>query len=85
MSLVKSPGRIHGTVKFTCPICEQECKEVDVSIPATDVGIHDLTIESLVVVADDNSPTGVGLRAELVMECSRCNIRLKQFVRVAEQ
>ncbi len=84
MPLKKDRGRIHGKVRFTCPVCDQQYEPADVSIPPRDVGISDLRVESVVVVSDGDSPAGIQLCAELVRDCTKCNVKLKQFVTIAE-
>jgi uncharacterized protein (DUF2225 family) len=83
MALKKEGSRIVGDVKFTCPICDKSYEKREVSIPQRGVGVQDLNIESVVVVPDDEHESGIGLRAELTMQCPNCNVTLKQFTRVS--
>lgn len=82
MALKKDGKRVVGDVKFTCPICDTEYTKREVSIPPKDVGMHDINIESIVVVTSGTNASGIGLCAELTMQCTKCNVKLKQFAAI---
>lgn len=74
LNIARNPSRIHGKVSVGCPVCGQKYTPREVSLPASDVGLHDLLLKRVISIPRPESPEQVRLYGELEMKCTACRV-----------